>query len=412
MISTIALSVVFSVFSGLPTVETTQQDQQEVAVTAYNQGVALVREVRSVSSLPKEEFILKFEEVPSQIKPESVSLRSLSKENSFEVIEQNYQYDLIRSNNLLEKYVGKEVKLMNFSKDSTFEPVKAEVLSVPDMRDRRNFLKPAVPVFRINQEIYLDHPGSVVLPDLPDNLVSKPTLMIQAASESAQQTLEAVYLTGGITWNADYTLKLSSDEKIMSLNGWVTLINMSGASFKNAKLKLVAGNVNVSSNYRVNEENFDTAMAGGYEMARRYGQRPQLEGIGEYHLYTMPRPTSILQNQTKQLALLEGAGIGCVKKYEYRGNTANRPSRPDPSAQKEQVGVYIEFKNEAANHLGIPLPGGIIRVYQGDSEGALQFVGEDAITHTPKDEKVSVKMGKRLILPWNGARKTSSSLAR
>ncbi len=356
--------------------ETSLGDQTDVAVTAYNNGLALVRDTRKVH-LPTGELSLQFMDVAQQIRPETVSLQSASSPGSVGILEQNYEYDLISPSKLMEKYVGKDVYLQNFSNQVDLGRTPAKLLSVNEG-----------PVYKVGKEIYLGHPGNVVLPEIPDNLIAEPSLIWLLSNDRADQTLEVTYLTNGVSWKADYVVTLAKDDQSLDLAGWVTMNNQSGATYTNAKLKLVAGDVNV-----VQPVLGDVAMV--MDFSARPAAAPPMpkeEAFAEYHLYTMPRRTTIKQNQSKQLALLNGSGVKCAKKYEYRGQV-NYYSQQIPPTGEEHVGVFLEFENEEANGLGIPLPAGVMRIYQEDSEGMLQFAGEDNIKHTPKDETVTLRMG-------------------
>ena len=355
--------------------ETTIADQVDVAITAYNNGLALVRDTRRLG-LGQGEVHLTFSDVAQQIRPETVSLRSLSFPGSVVILEQNYEYDLLSPAKLMEKYVGKTVRLVNFHEQLGFESVEAQLLSVNQG-----------PIYQVGGEIFLGHPGHVVLPEIPDNLIAKPSLIWHIDNQARDQRLEATYLTNGISWKADYVLTLAKGDASLDLAGWVTMNNQSGATYENAKLKLVAGDVN-----RVYGE-LDQLRALGYLAdSRKSAQMPVEETFAEYHLYTMPRRTTIKQNQSKQLALLNAAGVRSLKRYEYRGQV-HFYSQPMPPMLGEHVGVFLEFDNREANALGMPLPAGVMRIYQEDSEGMLQFAGEDRIKHTPKDETVTLRMG-------------------
>ncbi len=355
--------------------ETTSSDQVDIAITAYNNGLALVRDTRALR-LPNGEVLLRFSDVAQQIRPETVSLRSLSRPGTIRILEQNYEYDLLSPAKLMEKYVGRDVRLVNFHEQLGFESVEARLLSVNQG-----------PIYRIGGEIFLGHPGYVVLPELPENLIAKPSLTWQVDNTWAEQRLEATYLTGGISWKADYVVTLAKDDASLDLAGWVTMHNQSGSTYENAKLKLVAGDVNVVSQSKAAMYDRLRSME-----AMSVAEMPVEESFAEYHLYTMPRRTTIKQNQSKQLALLQSQGIESNKRYEYRGQT-HFYSQSMPPMIGEHVSVFLVFENREENALGMPLPGGVMRVYQEDSEGALQFAGEDRIEHTPKDETVTLRMG-------------------
>lgn len=372
----LALAVAAVAWGQTPTSSTTLADQQDVAVTAYNNGLALVRDTRAVK-LPSGESQLQFEDVAQQIRPETVGLKSKSAEGSVAILEQNYEYDLISPNKLMEKYVGKKVKLQNFNSEITSGTVEAELLSMNEG-----------PVYKVGNEIYLGHPGNVVLPEIPENLIAKPSLIWTLNNTAGDQTLEVTYLTNGVSWSADYVITLAKEETSLGVAGWVTMNNQSGATFTNAQLKLVAGEVNIAPPDMPRREMMYAAKA----MPAAAPPMPQEEAFAEYHLYTMPRRTTIKQNQSKQLALLNGEDVKCGKIYEYRGQEYFYSQQVPPTGE-EHVSVFLQFRNEEKNGLGMPLPAGVMRVYQEDSEGMLQFAGEDRIKHTPKDENVKLRLG-------------------
>ena len=355
--------------------ETSLDDQTDVAITVYNNNLALVRDRRDVS-LAEGEVTLTFMDVAQQIKPETVSIRSLSNPGAIRILEQNYEFDLISPSKLMEKFVGKEVQLRSFNSESTFTTETARLLSVNER-----------PVYQVGNDIYLGHPGSVVLPEIPDNLIAKPSLIWTLDSDAHDQSIEATYLTNGIMWSADYVLTMNRDETAMDIAGWVTLVNQSGTQYTNAKLKIVAGDVNVVAP--------DMPVAGGFAGGRSplMKQLPVEESFAEYHLYSIPRRTTIKENQSKQVRLLAADSVKVAKLYEFRGQEYFFSQRFPKVMPEQKVGVFLKFRNDEQNSLGIPLPGGTMRIYQEDSEGMLQFSGEDRIQHTPKDEDLRLRMG-------------------
>ncbi|GMW00157.1 MAG: hypothetical protein AMXMBFR84_12950 [Candidatus Hydrogenedentota bacterium] len=356
--------------------ESSVADQTDVSVTVYNNNLALVRDRRKVT-LPTGEHALRFGDVAQQIRPESLSLQSIDSPGSLRILEQNYEYDLMSPSKLMEKYVGKKVRLINLDKDITVSEVEAELLSLNEG-----------PIYKVGNDIFLGHPGQVVLPEIPENLIAKPSLIWLLENDTADQTIEATYLTNGISWSADYVLTLSNDETSMDVEGWVTLNNQSGIGYTNAQLKLVAGDVNIAPvNQPMPMVAFDYAVP-----AAAPPPPMQLESFAEYHLYSLARRTTIKENQSKQVSLLTANGVKLTKKYEFRGEEYFY-SQPMGHLPEQNAEVYINFENEEENQLGVPLPGGVMRIYQEDSEGMLQFSGEDRIKHTPKDETVRLKMG-------------------
>lgn len=362
---------------------TTARDRQSVNITVYNSNLGLVRETRRLT-LPSGRIALRFADVTALIRPETVHLASLTAPSSLRILEQNYQYDLLNPAKLLDKFVGREITLVlrrYQNNTESFEPVQATLLSNNGGQ-----------VWRINGQIVIN-PSNIAemrFPDLPKNLVATPTLVWDVDNrESAAQTVEASYLTGGLNWRADYVLLVDASDTKGDLQGWVTLTNASGATFEDAGLQLVAGDVN-----RVSEER-NNALAGA--MLRKEVDSVsqfQEQGFFEYHLYTLQRPTTIRDNETKQVSLLEAAGFDVKKEFVLNGQhyyytNYNNPGQPI----KEKVGVYIQFRNSQQNKLGMPLPAGTVRLYKKDDKGNQQFIGEDRIDHTPKDEDVRVKVG-------------------
>ena len=358
--------------------ESTLNDQTEVAITIYNNNLALVKDTREIH-LSSGEISLQFMGVAQMIKPETVSMRSISHPGSLRILEQNYEFDLISYDKMMEKYVGKDVKLVNFSDRIGFHEKDARLMSYTRNR----------PIYKVDGQIYLNHPGSVVLPEIPDNLIAKPTLVWLLQNQETDQEIEVTYLTNGVSWRSDYVVVYDDKEAMMNLDAWITLNNQSGTAYTDATLKLVAGEVNVVSNNRrnKNEGRNDYAF-----YAKAPPQKVVEESFAEYHLYTVPRKTTIKENQSKQINLFSAQGIGVERIYEFRGQAYYYAQRM-PQYVPQKIASYLVFKNEEENELGMPLPGGVIRVYQRDSAGALQFSGEDRIKHTPKDETVRLKLG-------------------
>jgi hypothetical protein len=362
---------------------TTQKDQVDLAVTVYNSNVALVRDVRQLS-LPSGSFSLKFEDVAASITPQTVHFRSLSEPAKLSVVEQNYEYDLLDPAKLLQKYVGRELTLVRGEEENNSTKwVETKALLLSDNNG---------PVWKIGDEIVTGVPTDQYrFPELPGNLYSKPTLVWMLENAGAKsQRVEASYLTNNMNWNADYVLTVSRDDKSADLDGWVTLANNSGTAYKNAKLQLVAGEV-----HRVAPSRMKAAIAGA-ALSETVNGQPQFEqeNFSEYHLYSLARRTSIEDKEKKQISLLNATGVAVQKlllvagqPYYYR----NPQTIGNPIQQTVQVNY--RFKNEDKSGLGMPMPAGTVRVYQADSRGGIQLVGEDNISHTPKDESVTIQVG-------------------
>ena len=359
----------------------TLDDQQSVAVTIYNGDLALVKDTRKVK-IKIGLNALALRDVSAQIRPETALLRSINSPGSLTLLEQNFDFDLLTPEKLLEKYVGKTVSLVKTNPATGVETVEqATVLSA------NNGV-----VLRVGNRIETGVPlGRIVYDNVPANLRDRPTLVTQINNKGAtDQTVELSYLTGGLGWKADYVAELNAKEDMLDLSGWVTLTNTSGASYKNAKLQLVAGDVN-----RVQPQASPMSMRKNMDMMAASAESAPMreEGLLEYHLYTLDRPTTIAENQTKQVALLSASGIPVHKDLVLQGAEYYYQSQYGEIGTKMKLGVFIEFENKEASKLGLPLPKGILRVYKKDSSGNAQFVGEDNIDHTPKNETVRLKLG-------------------
>jgi hypothetical protein len=357
------------------TLAVTREVQKDVMVTIYNGNLGLVKDVREVQ-LPVGLGEAQFMEVAALIDPTTVHLKSLSDPAGLKILEQNYEYDLLSSDKLLEKYVGKTVRL--YQSDGTFHEAK--------------LLSTAGPVFEINSQIHLGYSGRMVLPALPDNLVAKPTLVWLLRNQTvAPQRVEASYLTGGITWKADYVMIVNDADTKSDLTGWVTIDNKSGASYANAALKLVAGDVHRARDVRREGRVMELAAkaASPRDASRDFAE----EGFFEYHLYTLDGRTTLKHQQTKQLALMSAAAVPVTKRLMYYGAQDYYRNSYGMPISNQKVAVLLEIKNSAEHHLGLPLPKGKVRVYKADSAGSQQFIGEDWIDHTPKNERLRIKLG-------------------
>jgi hypothetical protein len=362
---------------------TALNDQTDLAVTVYNSNIALIRDVRQLQ-LPTGAFRLKFMDIAATVNPATVHFRSITEPQKLDVLEQNYEYDLLEPNKLLNKYVGKEVTLVRSYMDNgttKHEEIKATLLANNNG-----------PVWKIGNDIVTGVYGeSYRFPEVPANLYDRPTLLMSLEnSGSRKQSIETSYLANNLSWNADYVLTVGRDDKAADLDGWVTLINNSGAAFHNARLQLVAGDLN-----RVNaREQFRVADAIAALPAAKAASGFVQENFSEYHLYSLSRRTSVEDKETKQISLLEGSGVAVEKLFVVNGqNFYYRNAQNPGSPLKDAVMVFYKFKNEEKAGLGIPLPAGNLRVYQKDSKGGVLFIGEDHIDHTPKDEFVTVKIG-------------------
>jgi hypothetical protein len=361
----------------------TLDDQTALALTVYNSDLALVRDVRSIE-LPAGTFDLKFMDIAATVNPATVHFRSLSEPARVNVLEQNYEYDLLEPDKLLRKYVGRDVTLVRSRVNggtTREETVTARLLSYN-----------TAPVWQINGEIVTGlQADSMRFPELPGNLFARPTLIWSLANTGGtRHRVEAAYLASRLSWNADYVLTVARNETTADLDGWVTVTNASGTQFRNASLQLVAGNVN-----RVRQE-FDKLADVALERraAAPMAAPMSQESFSDYHLYTLERKTSINNNQTKQVSMLGATGFPVRKRYVVDGSAFYYRNAQHPGSPiKDDVQLFYQFTNDTKADLGMPMPAGVVRVYQADSRGGTQFVGEDRIDHTPKDETLNLRIG-------------------
>jgi hypothetical protein len=370
----------------------TLDDQTGVAVTIYNQDLALVRDLRSVD-LVKGENDVAFIDVSAQIRPQTALIKAPGAK--IDVLEQNFDFDLLTPEKLLEKSVGSMVRVITVDPDSGDETVQdAKVLSVANGM-----------VLQIGDRIETQPPGRIVFSEVPPNLRSRPTLVTKLSSDvEGKQPVELDYLTGGLGWSADYVAELSADESKIDLKGWVTLTNTSGTSYRNAKLQLVAGEVHQVTQ-AVNAQMKVMSMAEAAPAAPM-----QEQPLFEYHLYTLARPTTIADNQTKQVELLSAQAIPVIKEYRFT-DVANFYNEQAGEPQRVNASVRLHFDNKENAGLGIPLPKGIVRVYKADADGQTIFVGEDSIDHTPKNETVDLMLGQAFDITARGRQTDFSKIS-
>jgi hypothetical protein len=360
----------------------TLRDQVDLAVTVYNSNIALVRDVRQVT-LPSGTTQLHLADIAATVNPASVHFQSLTEPARLDVLEQNYQFDLLDPQRLLRKYVGRDVKLLRTRQQggtSVQEEVTARLLAFND-----------APVWQINGEIVTGLQAEQYrFPEIPDNLHSRPTLVWQLANQGqARHRIETSYLASNMNWNADYVLTVGRDDARADLGGWVTVRNTSGTSYRNARLQLVAGELN-----RVRQEMADADVARSLRASAAKEESFAREAFSEYHLYSLERRTTLAENETKQVSMLDGTGVPVKKTFVVNGQQYYYRNRQQPGSPiRDAVRVFYNLRNDEASGLGVPMPAGVVRVYQADSKGGIQFAGEDRIVHTPKDENISLQIG-------------------
>ncbi len=354
-------------------IDTGAMDQTSLFVTIYNQDMALVKEKRSVV-LPRGESTLAFRDVSGRIIPETALLKS----NGLRVVEQNFEFDLLSPESLLEKFTGKTVDLIKTHPETGQETrLTAKVLAT------HNGV-----VLETATGIETGIPGRLLFPHIPDNLRTSPTLTMTVENSAGKnQELELSYLTHGLTWRADYVAELNPDDDRLNLKAWVTLTNTSRTDYLDATLQLVAGDIHLAPQER--RARAMPMMMKSAEADTGFSQ----EQMFEYHLYTLERKTTLKNNQTKQVALLQAEEVPCTKEYLIDGQGYYFSRSMGPGGEKPKVQVLLHLKNAKENNLGMPLPKGVIRVYKQDLQGMLQFAGEDRMDHTPDKGSLKLTLG-------------------
>lgn len=336
------------------------EESSDLSLTVYNDNFALVRDVRNVN-LSGGVNSIEVTDVAALLDPTSVHFKALSGP-LVNLMEQNFDYDLMSGDKLMSKYIGKNITLVDYD---TGERSIAKLLSTSG-----GIVVEKDGTVLINPYCRIELTGGT------GDLLLEPTLnWLLNADNAGTVDYELSYITNGISWNCDYVFLLSDSEKTGDMEGWVTIDNQSGAVYRDAKLQLIAGDV------RHFEEDYNMGASAGAmpETAMADGEGFQEESFFEYHLYTLPRLTTIKMNQTKQISLLNASDIQTKKLFVYPGG--------------DKVNVMVEFVNDEENHLGMALPKGKIRVFKRDSSGVPQFIGEDMIDHTPRKEKLRLYIG-------------------
>ncbi len=358
---------------------TASDDGRSVAITVYNNDLGVVRDVRKFN-IKDGTSEVRMVDVPSKIDPTTVKITDLDHPKDLDVLEQNYEYDLVSQDKLLQKYIDKSITLVS----SAGKRITGTVLA-----DDAGKLMLMTDSGIISMQSLGGY--TLSMSSITNDLYIKPTLiwLLKSAKDLTNEPLEVLYQTGGMKWHAEYIAALADDEKSLDLTGWVSIENNSGASFPDAKLKLVAGSPHMVAPISKTMTDFSNA---GLSVNR---SKPQFEehSMFEYHVYDLDRKTTINNDEVKQISLLTANGVSDEKHYTYEGG--------------KDVAVTISFQNSEANHLGIPLPMGIIRVMKRDNDGTLEFIGEDRIEHTPRDEKLTLHVGNAFDLV--GERQVTSS---
>lgn len=389
----------------------------EPSLTIYNQNFAVVREQLGLD-LKKGTTEVTFNDITAHLEPDSVILRDPKGKRDIQILEQNYRADPISQGLLLSLYEGKEIEFLSIDKDNQEKIIKGKIIRsgyVPHQMGMRRYgsgyaqtqmryAGPDMgqPIIEVDGKLRFTLPGQPLFPSLTDDTILKPTIdWIIRTDEKGKLDAELSYVTGGMSWEADYSMLAKEKGDELDMIGWVTMDNQSGRTFNNARIKLMAGDV---SKIQPEEAYEEYGGYGGYDMAAKMPAAVSEKAFEEYHLYTLNNPTTLRDRQTKQVEFVRANGIKSKKLYVYNGAKIDRRYRGYDSEGirnnreygtqcNPKVWVMREFKNSEDNNLGIPLPRGLLRFYNRDDDGQLEFVGENLIDHTPKDEKVRVYIG-------------------
>lgn len=356
-----------------------------VDITVYNSNTALIKDKRTLT-LKSGTNEVRFTDVAAQIDPTSVQFNSMTDPSGTRVIEQYYAYDIVGSQKILQKYLDQNIALV--TEDGT--KYSGKLLSGADdvILQSDDGQVTTVKLARVRE---------VKFPQLPGGLITKPTLIwLVNSTRDGNQDTQVTYMTNGINWKANYVALVNKDDSAMNLNGWVTIDNQSGATYEDANLKLVAGDVRrVSPQPAARDGVFAAPTAAAKASEQQFTQ----QDFFEYHLYSLRRPTTIQNRETKQIEFTNAATVGINKLFVYDGAGQFRfygypvIDSGYGRSTETKVATMLEFKNAEQNQLGVPLPKGTIRVYKSDADGSNQFIGEDNIDHTPKDEMIRLNIG-------------------
>ncbi len=351
-----------------PLITLSAQDR-EIAITVYNNDLGVVKDVRKLD-LARGVFELKYQDVAATIDPTSVHFKSLTAPDKVTILEQNYEFDLVNSDKIAERYLDEQISVHL----KNGEKVTGTLLSHEGGNLILQTKDSAVKLISGSNIVNID------FPKLPEGLITRPTLVWSINNEkTGTHRTEVSYLASRIKWHAEYVAISKNEDRTLELSAWVSIDNRTGATFPDAKLKLIAGEVNRVTSPR--------PMRAGksYALEAREAAAPQFaeKSFFEYHMYTLNRKSTLQNNQIKQISLFPSTDVQIEKLYTY-----------EASKSQDDVRVNLKFKNSTASGLGMPLPAGKVRVYQEDpADKSLEFVGEDMLDHTAKDETVKLYLG-------------------
>jgi hypothetical protein len=359
----------------------TPAPEEGVSLTVYNRNFAVVKEVRRLAIEAKKTAV-QFRDVAKLIDATSVTFTSLTDPAGTTVLEQNYEFDLVSADKLLDKYIEKPLTVVT-KQGKNYEG------ALQSFDPQQLILKGKNGLVMVQRP---DNVQNIEFGASPEGLLTRPTLVWKVATEKpGQHVVQVTYQTQGLSWRSDYSAVVNADDTKMDLSGWVTITNQSGATYKDTRVKLIAGEVRKiqpEPKLVADEKELAQAQTGGL------AQKPiEEKPFFEYHMYTLQQLTTVNENQVKQVELLRAADVPVLKRYVFEPGGPYWHLRYGQS-NEYKVNVFVEFKNSKENRLGMPLPKGKIRAYKRDpADNDLEFVGEDQIDHTPKDEELKLYVG-------------------
>jgi len=382
----IFLMMTFSVVAEPQSQKLTQKSQTDLSLTIYN-GFAVVRDVRAVV-LPVGELLVEYHDVASTLKPTSVLVNTLDSDKGVRILEQSYRYDLLNRQSLLDTYIGRKLKYSRtVLQDHTYEKVLREGILLSTNPEIVDF----------GDEIEISPVGIISLPDVPEGLILNPTLVwLMDNAIAGQQSIATTYIANNLAWKADYVLLLDDQRKRLNLSSWATIRNDTGTVFRNAKVKLVAGNVNQVFEQQPKQANF--SRAGRESMALMADSMPTAQTLAAYQSFALPRRTQLLNHEEKQIEFIDVASIKYEEVYRLQSQVM---SRAYPQTEEKLISYGIRFDNTEANKLGMPLPTGVARAYllaDGKAEGGTDLIGETQFSATPRDQTVVLALGQAFDL--------------
>ncbi len=392
----------------------------ESALTIYNQNFAVVREIIPLD-LKSGVNQIRFNDTTAYLEPGSVILRDPSGKQALVILEQNYRADPVSQELLLSLHEGQTIQFLVQRGDQT-ESVQGKIVRSgfvsrastiwvypqPPYYGQPQPLQPPTqqPIIEVDGKLRFGLPGTPLFPPLPSDTILKPTLnWVIEAEKPGKTQAEFSYVTGGLTWEADYNVVSAEASDVLNLVGWVTMTNQCGKTFENAKIKLMAGDVSKIQPSNARQYGYGAGVAGGMIGGIPGGPPVTEKPFEEYHLYELHRPATLHDQETKQVEFVRAEGIQAKRIYVYDGVKVDqsryqgwnlmsiRQDRDYGTDSNPKVWVMREFVNSQANHLGMPLPGGRLRFYMQDTDTNLEFTGENVIQHTPRDETIRVYTG-------------------